>query len=112
VYVKKRADGFSVHELGNGTSNATFDYKVIAKRAGFADVRMERFGDTPGEPARSSQPSMYVPTEGLGDPTDGKAVDEDEVRARPVRTSPEPAGSTSELQGSSTRTPQRDAIER
>ena len=43
VYVKKHADRFTVHELMGGTSNATFDYKVICKRKGYEDQRMAVF---------------------------------------------------------------------
>jgi hypothetical protein len=43
VYVKKQADRFTVHELMGGTSNATFDYKVICKRKGYEDQRMALF---------------------------------------------------------------------
>ncbi len=43
LYVKnKTSSGFEVRELGGGTSSAGFDYRIVAKRLGFADVRMEK----------------------------------------------------------------------
>jgi len=39
VYVIKREKGFDVIETDNGTSNATFDYQVIAYRKGWEDKR-------------------------------------------------------------------------
>ena len=41
VYVKKNNTGFDVHELKNGTSNASFTYRVVAKRKGFEDLRLK-----------------------------------------------------------------------
>ncbi len=41
VYVSKDATSFTVHELGGGTSNATFDWRAVAKRKGFEDMRLE-----------------------------------------------------------------------
>ena len=43
VWVEKFDNGFVVHELMNGASNATFDYRVVAKRRGLEHARMERF---------------------------------------------------------------------
>ena len=39
VYVIKRDDGFEVVEMGDATSNATFDYQIIAHRKGYEDKR-------------------------------------------------------------------------
>jgi len=42
VYVaEKTATSFTVRELRGGTSNATFDWEVAAKRKGYEDVRLE-----------------------------------------------------------------------
>jgi hypothetical protein len=42
LYVsKKTADGFEVHEIGGGTSSAGFDYRVVARRKGYEDIRLE-----------------------------------------------------------------------
>lgn len=41
VYVKKGIDGFEVIELQGGTSNASFDYRVLAKRKGYETQRMK-----------------------------------------------------------------------
>ncbi|MEO0142751.1 MAG: hypothetical protein ABIL15_05290, partial [candidate division WOR-3 bacterium] len=47
VYVIKRDKGFDVIETNNGTSNATFDYQIVAYRKGWED---KRFPD--GKPRR------------------------------------------------------------
>jgi hypothetical protein len=41
VYVVKNVTGFDVIENANGTSNGTFDYRIVAKRKGYEGVRME-----------------------------------------------------------------------
>jgi hypothetical protein len=41
VYVKTGVTGFDVYELNNGTSNAEFDYRIIAKRKGYETQRMK-----------------------------------------------------------------------
>jgi len=42
LYVsQKTATSFEVHELGGGTSNIAFDWRIMAKRAGFETVRLE-----------------------------------------------------------------------
>jgi hypothetical protein len=35
------ATGFEVHELGGGRSNVVFDYRIVALRRGFENVRLE-----------------------------------------------------------------------
>ena len=37
----KAADGFEVRELGGGTSSVAFDYRVVAKRSGYEEVRLQ-----------------------------------------------------------------------
>jgi hypothetical protein len=42
LYVaEKTATGFTVRELNSGTSNIAFDYRIVARRAGYEDLRME-----------------------------------------------------------------------
>ncbi len=41
VAVKKGPTGFDVIELGSGQSNGTFDYRVMAKRKGFEEKRLD-----------------------------------------------------------------------
>ncbi len=42
LYVShETATSFEVHELGGGTSNIAFDYRIMAKRAGFETARLE-----------------------------------------------------------------------
>src|SRR5450755_160730 len=41
LYVsQKSATSFEVHELGGGTSSVAFDYRIMAKRKGFENIRM------------------------------------------------------------------------
>jgi hypothetical protein len=43
LYVaQKTATGFQVRELRGGKSNITFDYRIVAKRRGYEDVRMDQ----------------------------------------------------------------------
>ncbi|MEO0099960.1 MAG: hypothetical protein ABIL04_03085 [candidate division WOR-3 bacterium] len=42
VYVERGERGFRVVELNNGRSNAPFAYRVLAKRKGFENLRMEK----------------------------------------------------------------------
>ena len=37
---QKSATSFEVHELGGGTSSIGFDYRIMAKRKGFENIRM------------------------------------------------------------------------
>lgn len=42
LYVaNENADGFEVHELGGGRSGIAFDYRIMAKRKGYEQVRLE-----------------------------------------------------------------------
>jgi hypothetical protein len=42
LYVaEKTATGFTVRELNGGTGDVAFDYRIVAKRAGYEDRRME-----------------------------------------------------------------------
>jgi hypothetical protein len=51
LYVaEKRADGFVVREVGGGTSNVAFDWRVSAKRLGLEDLRSEVFDASVMEP--------------------------------------------------------------
>lgn len=43
VWVEKGTTNFTVHELNGGTSNATFDWEVAAKRKGYETVRLESY---------------------------------------------------------------------
>jgi hypothetical protein len=41
LYVSQKSPtSFEVHELGGGTSNIAFDYRIMAKRSGFENVRL------------------------------------------------------------------------
>jgi len=42
LYVSQKSAGeFEVHELGGGSSNVEFDYRIVAERLGYENVRME-----------------------------------------------------------------------
>jgi hypothetical protein len=45
VYVKRLTAGFQVIELYNGTSDAHFTYRVVAKRKGSEKARLEATED-------------------------------------------------------------------
>jgi hypothetical protein len=48
LYVaRKTATGFIVRELGQGHSNASFDYRIVAKRNGFESLRLEQLEANP-----------------------------------------------------------------
>ena len=53
--VKRGTTGFDVIELQNGTSNASFSYRIVAKRKGYEDRRLAKMeGPTPEEIAGQS----------------------------------------------------------
>ena len=37
---RKTPASFEVHELGGGRSNITFDYRILATRRGYEDIRL------------------------------------------------------------------------
>jgi hypothetical protein len=45
VYVQRQATGFQVRELGGGASGAHFTYRVVAKRKGYDQARLETAPD-------------------------------------------------------------------
>jgi hypothetical protein len=48
LYVSSKTVGsFTVYEAGNGASNVTFDYRVVAKRKDIAGARLERVDEPP-----------------------------------------------------------------
>ncbi len=47
--VNKTASGFEVRELGGGTSNVAFDFRIVARRAGYENTRMEVIPASTGE---------------------------------------------------------------
>jgi hypothetical protein len=53
VYVTKSTTGFDAKELQNGTSSVAFSYRVVAKRKGFEDVRLEHV-NTPSPEERAA----------------------------------------------------------
>lgn len=48
LYVsQKTAISFEVHELGSGASNVRFDYRIVALRKNFENIRMEDHTNDP-----------------------------------------------------------------
>ena len=41
VYIKKGWTSFDVIESNGGSSNAAFDYRIVAKRKGYSQIRLE-----------------------------------------------------------------------
>jgi hypothetical protein len=65
VYVSKGTDGFDVIELNQGRSNVPFSYRVVAKRKGFENRRLDY------TKAGENDPYLYPDTEAnsrLGEP--------------------------------------------
>jgi hypothetical protein len=61
LYVsQKTATSFEVHELGGGRSSIAFDYRIMAKRSGFENIRMQdvtaRFDAITAQAERVRQP--------------------------------------------------------
>ena len=56
VYVKRLTAGFQVIELGSGNSSAQFTYRVMAKRKGFENARLEAAGDPAEHIAKLKKP--------------------------------------------------------
>ncbi|MDH5715903.1 MAG: hypothetical protein OEZ30_10090, partial [Candidatus Aminicenantes bacterium] len=53
---RKDKDSFEVRELGGGTSNISFDYRIVAKRRGYEEVRFEEFTEPEQSPAEPNLP--------------------------------------------------------
>jgi len=49
-------DSFEVRELGAGTSNISFYYRIVAKRRGYEDVRFEEFTEPKAPPEEPNLP--------------------------------------------------------
>jgi hypothetical protein len=62
LYVShKTATSFEVHEQGGGTSSIAFDYRIMAKRKGYENVRLEDLTERfrqPVRPARKARPKL------------------------------------------------------
>jgi len=65
LYVtNKTATSFEVRELGGGIANIGFDYRIVAKRLGFEDLRLEPLDQPDTEvPGPGGRPNASVPIE-------------------------------------------------
>ena len=52
------AEGFVVRELGGGSSNVNFDYRIVARRKGYEDIRMEDVTEIQNKIAAANQQLM------------------------------------------------------
>jgi hypothetical protein len=69
----KTSTSFEVRELGGGSANIGFDYRIVAKRLGFEDLRLEP-PDPPGEEVPGpggGRPNASVPEE-ESEPSEGQ----------------------------------------
>ncbi|MBI5218024.1 MAG: hypothetical protein HY958_03745 [Bacteroidia bacterium] len=57
VYVEKHKDYFKVIENNHGTSNITFDWRLVAKRKGFEDLRLKETPEAYSDPALYPDPN-------------------------------------------------------
>lgn len=100
VFVKKGSDHFTVHELAGGQSNATFDWRVVAKRKSLEDLRLEELDQAgagvASESLAASEPvPPRVPSDGIDDPT---AQLEEEQNIVPMQPRAPGSGAANELQ--------------
>ncbi|TKJ33921.1 hypothetical protein CEE39_03295 [bacterium (candidate division B38) B3_B38] len=57
LYISRKDKvSFEVRELGDGTSNISFDYRIVAKRRGYEEVRFEEFTEPEQPPAEPNLP--------------------------------------------------------
>ncbi|MDH5404920.1 MAG: hypothetical protein OEZ30_04380 [Candidatus Aminicenantes bacterium] len=53
---RKDKNSFEVRELGGGTSNISFNYRIVAKRRGYEEVRFEEFTEPEQPPEQPNLP--------------------------------------------------------
>ncbi|TKJ28619.1 hypothetical protein CEE39_09975, partial [bacterium (candidate division B38) B3_B38] len=64
LYIARQdKDSFEVREQGGGTSSISFDYRIVAKRRGYEEVRFEEFT----EPEQSPAELLNLPKEKKAD---------------------------------------------
>jgi hypothetical protein len=72
VFVSEKTNSsFTVRELQGGTSNATFDWEVAAKRKGYEDTRMEKITFVEDPPVEIAGAGTESGEEGIAPPTRG-----------------------------------------
>lgn len=64
LYVSNEtASGFEVHELRHGHSSTTFDYRIMARRAGYENIRLaDKTKQFAPRPKRTKSPRPQMPT--------------------------------------------------
>lgn len=76
VHIEKHDTWFEVVENGNGTSNAEFDWRFVAKRKGFETLRMEVVKEGYGDPnLYPDQNDPAIPEEYRSSPVDKPDID-------------------------------------
>ena len=75
VFVPEKTDSsFTVMELQGGTSNATFDWEVAAKRKGYEDTRMEKITIVEESEVKALGTAIESGEEGVGSPGRGVRI--------------------------------------
>jgi hypothetical protein len=60
TYVKTSDSGFDAFELQGGTSNASFSYRIVAKRKGYEDLRLAKMGGPTPEEVSTEQTKIQA----------------------------------------------------
>ena len=82
VWVEKGVDNFVVHELAGGTGNATFDWRLVAKRRGLETARLDSWDAKEAAMAAMADPDVPARTYAPSDAEDAPPTIE--TRQRPV----------------------------
>jgi len=84
--VKRGTTGFDVVEVQNGTSNASFSYRIVAKRKGYEDVRLSKIPDpaTKDLKARSAKIQEEMEKDRAKLEMESKVVDSEQARPKKV----------------------------
>jgi len=88
---QKTATGFVVRELGGGTSNVLFDYRIVARRRGYENVRLVDATKTRAHSVDLAQRSVTVKPQRLSavrPPEERKNVPAIPIPIAPRSTSP------------------------
>jgi hypothetical protein len=90
LYIARESpNSFEVRELGGGTSSIGFDYRIMAKRKGYENVRLadktKQFGDQETQFRRMRHPSRpsTSPIAGVAAPLSRPHATNQELIARP-----------------------------
>ena len=89
LYVsQKTASSFDVHELGGGTSSIAFDYRIMAKRRGYENVRLEDLTEQFNK--QEAQRKMRRPVRPSAKPEVGSPMPAEQLKAATQALSAQP----------------------